>query len=305
MSILDLLAPKDLARVARLQVFAREVVEGSCSGRHRSPQKGFSVDFKEHRQYVRGDELRNIDWKVFGKSDKLFVRQYEEETNLRCYLMVDTSGSMAYAGSEPGVAGDDATSKFDYAVRLSACLAFMMLGQQDAVGLVTFDDRPRKVLPASGRASHLQAVLAALVSQSPGRETDLGQSLRQAAGTLKRRGLVVVLSDAMGDVTSLGRSLAQLRRGGHDLVFFQILHPDEQSFPFKGRVRFRNLEIHGDEQTVETGSLRQLYLDRLAEHQVALRRVCRAHRVDLVTMTTDRPFIDGLHEYVSVRRRPR
>ncbi len=152
MRILDLISPKDLSRVARLQMLARQVVEGFCSGRHRSPHKGFSVEFKEHRPYVRGDELRNIDWKVFGKSDRLYIREFEEETNLRCTLLVDRSGSMRYRGDRSG-----GLSKYDYAQQLSASLAYLMLGQQDGVGLITFDDEPRDQVPVRSRPSHLRS----------------------------------------------------------------------------------------------------------------------------------------------------
>ena len=160
MRILDLISPKELSRVARLQLLARGVVEGFCSGRHRSPHKGFSVEFKEHRQYVRGDELKNIDWKVFGKSDRLYIREYEEDTNLRCTLLVDRSGSMAYAGDR-----SDGKTKYDYAVQLAASLTYLMLGQQDAVGAMTFDDEPRDQVPLRSRPSHLQAVLESLDSE--------------------------------------------------------------------------------------------------------------------------------------------
>lgn len=319
MSILDFVSPRDLANVNKLQVFARGIVEGYTSGRHRSPHQGFSVEFKEHRPYVRGDELRSIDWKIFGKSDRLFVRQYEEETNLRCHLMVDVSGSMSYGSGNPGggerpsaarpsygkARQDQPWSKRQYATRLAACLSYLMLGQQDAVGLVTFDRRPVQIIPAKSRPSHLKAILAALLAEGPNRETDLGQAFRLAASKLKRRGLVLVLSDAMGDIESLGRSFAQLRASHHDVVFFQILHPDELTFPFEGRVRFRNLENLAEENTVEAASLRSLYLQRLEAHQDALRTVCRRYQVDLVTMTTDQSFIDGLRHYAARRRRSR
>ncbi|TWU66512.1 DUF58 domain-containing protein [Crateriforma conspicua] len=296
LSLRQWIAAKDFDRVARLQVFAREVVEGFCSGRHRSPQKGYSVDFKEHRQYVRGDELRDIDWKVYGKSDKLFVRQYEEETNLRCHLVVDTSGSMAYGGDH---------SKADFATRLAACLTYMMLGQQDAVGLITFDDRPRSVVQASGRPSHLTQVLSALVAHTPQNETDLGTALRLAAGQIRRRALVVILSDGMGDVRSMKTALAMFRNHGHDVIFFQILHPDESEFPFQGRIRFRDLEHDTTERTVDSSTIRQAYLDRFAQHQDDLKSICRTHRVDLVTLSSAVDPVEGLHRYVTLRRATR
>lgn len=300
MRIHDLLAPKDLSRVAKLQLLARQVVEGFCSGKHRSPHKGFSVEFKEHRQYVRGDEIRSIDWKVFGKSDRLYIREYEEETNLRCTLLVDRSGSMRYQGSRA-----DQTSKYDYAQLLAASLTYLMLGQQDAVGLVTFDDQPRDRLPVRARPSHLRALMTALAADATRRETDLGGVFGKIAPTLGRRGLVIIVSDAMGDVSSIARSLAQFRSSRHEVLFFQILDPDETDFPFSGRIQFRDLENDSNEQIVDARSLREAYLDRLEKHQDSLREACRRNRVDLLTLTTDRPLADALHEYLAMRRRIR
>lgn len=297
MSILDLVQPKELARLANLQVFAREVVEGFQSGRHRSPHKGFSVEFKEHRPYVRGDELRNIDWKIYGKSDKLFIRQYEEETNLRCQLIVDVSGSMAYQGDR-----SNGHSKADYVTRLAACLAYLMLEQQDGVGLVTFDSKPRQTVPSLSRPSHLKAVLSALAKPTKNRETDLGEAFRLVAAKLPRRGLVIILSDAMGDIDSLNRAFAQLRAGQNELVFFQITDPDEADFPFTGRVQFRSLENPSDSQTVEASAIRNRYIERLEQHNEALSAICRRHRVDLVRLTTDQPFSDALAHYIAHRR---
>jgi uncharacterized protein (DUF58 family) len=300
MRIHDLLSPTDLSRVAKLQFLARQVVEGFCSGKHRSPHKGFSVEFKEHRQYVRGDELRSIDWKVFGKSDRLYIREYEEETNLRCTLLVDRSGSMMYQGDR-----SNGVSKYEYAQQLAASLAYLMLGQQDAVGLVTFDDKPRDRLPIRGRPSHLRAVMTALAADATRRETDLGGVFSKIAPTLGRRALVIIVSDAMGDVESIGRSLAQFRSSRHEVLFFQVMDPDEIDFPFSGRIQFRDLENATNEQTVDTRSLRDAYLQRLEEHNSALRSVCRKNRVDLVPLSTDRPLAEALHQYLAMRRRLR
>ncbi|MCO8120737.1 DUF58 domain-containing protein [Stieleria sp. TO1_6] len=299
MRILDFIKPNELSRVARLQVLAREIVEGYCSGRHRSPHKGFSVEFKEHRQYVPGDELKNIDWKAFGKSDRLFIRQYEEETNLRCLLLVDQSGSMAYAGTR----SVDGLSKHEYAVRLSAAFAYLMLGQQDPVGLITFDNDIRRQVPLRSRPSHLQPILSALVADQTRLETDLGSVFRKLAPKVGRRGLIVIVSDSMGDVESISRALAQFRASRHEVIFFQILDPDEVDFPFSGRIQFRDLENAIGEQTVDAASIQKAYRDRLQEHNEALREACRRSRVDLIPITTDQPFTDVVHEYVAARRR--
>lgn len=300
MRILDLIQPKDLTRVAALQLLARQVVEGFCSGRHRSPHKGFSVEFKEHRQYVRGDELRNIDWKVFGKSDRLYIREFEEETNLRCTLLVDRSGSMRYGGDR-----SEGLTKYDYAQQISAALAYLMLGQQDAVGVVTFDDRPRDIVPLRSRPSHLSAIMTALAADVTKRETDLGGVFRKIAPKLGRRSLVVIVSDAMGDVASMSRAMAQFRASKHEVLFIQIMDPDEMDFPFTGRIQFRDLENQSNSHTVDSRTLRDAYLQRLQQHQSELRSAFRRNRVDFLPVTTDRPFADVLHEYLSLRRRIR
>ncbi|MDM4018020.1 DUF58 domain-containing protein [Roseiconus lacunae] len=299
MRILDFVKPKELSRVARLQMLAREVVEGYCTGRHRSPHKGFSVEFKEHRQYVQGDELKNIDWKVYGKSDRLYIRQYEEETNLRCTILVDQSGSMEYGGKR----SVDGLTKREYVVRLSAAIAYFLLGQQDPVGLITFDHDVRQQVPLRSRPSHLRAILTGLLANHDRRETDLGAVFRKVISKIGRRSLVVVLSDSMGDLESLSRSLAQLRASRHEVIFFQILDPDERDFPFSGRIQFKDLEQVAPEQTVEAGVLAEAYREKLAEHNALLKEACRRSRVDLVQVTTDEPFVDVLHQYVSARRR--
>ncbi len=298
MRVLDLIPPQDLSRVAKLQVLAREVVEGFCAGRHRSPHKGYSVEFREHRPYVRGDELRNIDWKVFGKSDKLFIREYEEETNLRCTLLVDRSGSMDYAGSRSG-----GLSKGEYAVRAAAALAYLMLAQQDAVGLVTFDNEPRDHVPPRSRPSHMRSILAALSREQPRRETDLGGVFHRLVPKLHRRGLLIILSDAMGEIDSIGRALAHFRAAHHELIFMQVLDPDEIDFPFDGRVQFRDLEHPEHLELVDARGLREAYRERFAEHERALQAACRKHRVDWVRLGTDRPLANALHAYFSLRRR--
>ncbi|MCC9603299.1 DUF58 domain-containing protein [Stieleria sp. JC731] len=299
MRILDFVKPKELSRVARLQMLARDVVEGYCSGRHRSPHKGFSVEFKEHRQYVQGDELKNIDWKVYGKSDRLYIRQYEEETNLRCTILVDQSGSMEYGGTR----SVDGLTKRDYAVRLSAAIAYFLLGQQDPVGLITFDNDVRQLVPLRSRPSHLRAILTGLLANHDRRETDLGSVFRKVVPKLGRRGLVAILSDSMGDIDSLSRSLAQFRAAGHEVIFFQILDPDEVDFPFSGRIQFKDLEQSSPEQTVDASVLADAYRKRLEEHNSQLKEACRRSRVDLVPIQTDQSFVDVLHEYVAARRR--
>ena len=203
-----LLNPQDRDAIARLQLLARGVVEGMTVGRHRSPHKGASVEFKEHRQYVKGDEIRSIDWKLFGKTDRLYIRQYEDETNLRAMILLDQSGSMGYCGER-----DAGVSKHLFALRLAACLATLLISQQDSVGLCTFDTAIRELIPARGKVNHLLAISECLVRSRPGGETQLGTVLQQVAEKLKRRGMLILISDCFGDVESLMKSLAYFTFG--------------------------------------------------------------------------------------------
>ncbi len=274
------------------------MVEGFCSGLHRSPHKGFSVEFKEHRQYVRGDEIRAIDWKVFGKTDRLYIREYEEETNLRCTILLDQSGSMAYSGSRPS-----AISKHDYAVRVAACLSYLMLQQQDSVGLVSFDKKVRRYIPPRSRATHLRAILDELGRSQPKHETELGQVFQELVPKIHRRGLLIILSDLFGDVDELLKALAHFRHAKHEIIIFQIWDPDELTFPFRQWTRFESLETAGNRRLVDPAHLRNAYLENLRKFREQLTAGCYRHRIDLVPMTTDRPYADALASYLAMRRR--
>ncbi|MGV3486241.1 MAG: DUF58 domain-containing protein [Planctomycetaceae bacterium] len=300
MTIGEILSPVERDRIKGLQLTARQVVEGFCSGLHRSPHKGYSIEFKEHRPYVQGDEIRAIDWKVFGKTDRLYIREFEEETNLRATLVVDSSGSMSYAGSRTG-----AISKYQYAIRLAASLAYLMIGQQDGVGLATFDTRVNEYLPARSRASHLQAIFAALLRRPPGGETELGDVLSGLAAQLHRRGLMILISDCFGDVPRLLHALTHFRRARHEVLVIQVLDPDELEFPFTGRLRFRDLERVGGYEEVDAASLRNAYRSKFQSFCNELADGCGRARIDLLTMYTDKPFDAGLAAYLASRRRLR
>ena len=297
-TVTDYLEPKDLAKLANHHVLAKRVVEGFCSGLHRSPHKGFSVEFKQHRQYVPGDEIRHLDWKVYGKSDRFYIREYEEETNLRCHLLLDASGSMAYAGTR-----SEGRSKLHYASRLVACLSYLMLRQTDSVGLATFDVKTRHFLPPRGRAAHVSNVVNALDDTAPGGETDLGGVLHELAPKLKRRGLVILVSDCFGDLDSVLSGLARFRHARHDVVIFQIWDPDELDFPFKQWTRFDCLEVADKKHTVDPNHLRDAYLENLAQYREDFTKGCHRNRIDLVPMTTDQPYADALAHYLALRRR--
>jgi uncharacterized protein (DUF58 family) len=297
MRLSELLTAGQRDQIKGLELLARQVVEGFCSGQHRSPHKGYSVEFKEHRQYVQGDEIRAIDWKVFGKTDRIYIREFEEETNLKATLIVDASGSMNYGGQRGG------SSKHQYAISLAAALAYLMIGQQDGVGLATFDTRVQEFLPVRSRPSHLQAIFASLQRRSPGGETDLGQVLGGLAKKLHRRGLLILISDCFADINALLHALSHFRHAKHEVLVFQILDPDEVDFPFTGRMRFRNLERDGEQEDVDAAALRTAYREKFDAYQSQLRDGCGRNRIDHVVMTTDAPLADGLARYLATRRR--
>lgn len=292
--VTDFLTPTDLGRIANLQIFARQVVEGFCSGLHRSPHKGFSVEFKQHRPYVPGDEIRHIDWRVFGRSDRFYIREYEEETNLRATLLLDRSGSMGY-GAEGG------RSKLEYATRLAACLAYLMLQQSDGVGLVTFDTAIRRYIPPRSRISHLRVLIDELQKSEPGGETELGTVFHDLVPKLHRRGLLVVLSDCFGDVPTLLKALAHFRHAHHEILVFQIWDRDELDFPFKQWTQFECLERAGTRHLLDPALLREAYLANLEKFRDDLTRGCRRHKIDLVPFCTDQPYAEALAAYLSRR----
>lgn len=293
----DVLSSGDIAKFSNLQVLARGVVEGFCSGLHRSPHKGFSVEFKEHRSYVPGDDIRTIDWKLFGKTDRLYIREYEEETNLRCTILLDSSGSMAYSGSR-----SNGTTKHDYAVRTAACLAYLMLQQQDSVGLVTFDRKVRRYIPPRARPNHLQVIVNELKAQKPQFETELGDVFHEMVVKMHRRGLLIIISDLFADVDQLMKSLAQFRHANHEIIVFQIWDPDELDFPFRQWTQFASLEVAANRHLVDPAQIRRAYLEKLAQFRDQLAKGCNRHRISLVPMTTDQPHADSLAAYLALRR---
>ncbi len=292
--VTDFLSPADLQKISSLQILARQVVEGFCSGLHRSPHKGFSVEFKQHRQYVPGDEIRHIDWRVFGRSDRFFIREYEEETNLRATILLDLSGSMNYGRGE--------VSKYQYATRLAACLAYLMMGQQDSVGLVTFDTKVRRYIPPRSRVSHLRVLIDELEKAQPGGETELGEVFHDLVPKLHRRGLLVIISDLFSNVPELLKALAHFRHAHHEILVFQIWDRDELEFPFKGWTQFDSLETAGVKHLLDPALLRQAYLENLERFRDDLTKGCRRNKIDLVPFTTDQPYADALMAYLNRRR---
>jgi uncharacterized protein (DUF58 family) len=287
--------PTELARFGGLAILARQVVEGFLSGIHRSPFKGFSIEFAEHRQYYPGDEIRRIDWRTYGKTDRYFIKEYEEETNLKAVLVVDASGSMRYRGKGK-------VSKFEYAQQVAASLAYLLLAQLDAVGLVTHDTKARQFVPPKTSSKHLLTLLKALQNTKPGGETALSDVWHDLAGRyLKRRGLVVLLSDCFDDPDQLAKALRHLRYNRHEVLLFQILAPEEVSFPFKDATKFRDLERPGNHVTFDARRLREEYLRNLEAFRARLRKAAEDERIDYHVFTTDQPVDRTLGAFLARR----
>ena len=274
----------ELARLARLELEAREVVEGFLSGPHRSPYFGQSLEFAQHREYVAGDDTRRLDWKVYSKTDKLYLKLYEEETNLRTLLLVDASESMRFGIGEAN--RGQSRSKFDQACLLAASIAYLLLRQQDSVGLTTFDSAVRsQVMPRTSQR-HLRTLLDALATESPQQKTGIYDVLRSAADQRTQRGLIVLLSDLLVPTDEFARGLALLRQRRHEVVVLQVLDPQELSFEFSGTTRFVGLEETG-EVTCEPRTLREGYLAALERHQDEVRRACSRSGCDYRLVRTD------------------
>ena len=290
------LQPELIKRIGRLEVRARHIVEGLLSGMHRSPYFGQSVEFLQHRQYVTGDDLRHVDWKVWGKQDRLYVKQFEEDTNLRACLLVDLSASMSY--------GSGAMTKCDYAVTAAAALAYLLLRQQDSVGCVAFDEGIRQSIPVRTRTNHLNTIVRALNTAEPRDKTGLSTVLAQVAESYPRRGLMVLLSDLLVDTDDVLRGLRLLRQRGHDVLVLHVMDDDELDFPFSGPARFEGLETD-DQLSCNPRALRQGYLQALDNFLAAVRRGCAHDRIDYSLVRTSEPLDAALIAFLSHRNRRR
>ncbi|MHC4924939.1 MAG: DUF58 domain-containing protein [Planctomycetota bacterium] len=286
--------PKVLNRIARLDLRARLIVEGYVSGRHRSPYRGFSVEFAEHREYAPGDDPRYLDWKVYGKSDRLYIKQYEEETNLVATICLDVSTSMNYGG-------EDRLSKADYARTVAAAIAYLVIHQQDAAALVQFDDTVRDIISAGSQPVHLQRMLSRMDTIEGGARTDIAKVLGEVAEKVRRRGLVVLVSDLLDDVENVMTGLRRLRSRRHDVVVFHVLDHDEVTFPFDRMTRFEGIEAPNPELLADPSSLRTAYLDALEEFRGALRARCLAERIDYVPLDTATSLDVALSGYLAAR----
>ncbi len=288
------LDPRTLASLHGLELRARTIVDGYVAGVHRSPYHGFSIEFAEHREYVSGDDLRYVDWKVFGKTDKFYLKQYEEETNLVSYLLLDTSESMRYRSDAA------ALSKLEYAQCAAAALAFLVLQQQDSIGLATFDRELRALVRASSSPSHLKQLLHVMQETVPERKTATGPIFHDLAERFKKRGVVIVFSDLFDDVASMLAGLKHFRHRRHEVIVFHVLDPAELDFPFKQMTMFQGLEGFAD-VLADPRALRQAYLQEFQAFTKAVRQGCRAQRIDYVEMRTDQSLDLVLNTYLARR----
>ena len=296
------LPPKSTATIARCELFGRTMKSGFISGRHRSPKKGNSVEFAEHRQYMPGDDLRTLDWKVLGRKDKLYIRQYEEETNLRTTILLDCSGSMAFAGDRAAELEGRPLSKFDYARYLAAGLTYMLTGQQDAVGLVTFDTKMRQYLPAKSSASQTRRILETLDEAKPGNETDPAPVINDIAERIPPRGLVVVISDLFtADVDALLKALHHFHYRKHEIIVLHTMAEEELHFDFDGHVHFDNLE-GPEELLLDAKAVRAGYLEQVNAFLKKVGDGVRRMGADYVPMNTTVAFDRNLVDYLARRR---
>lgn len=288
------LDPAVLARLGSLDLKAKTIVEGVLNGLHRSPRRGFSVEFAEYRQYLPGDALSTIDWKVFARSDRYVVKKFEEDTNLDCHLLVDVSGSMAY--------GSHAVTKREYACYLAASLAYLMHRQRDAVGLIAFDEAIVHRLPASARAGQLRSVLLALERLPVGARTNVARPLGDLAAVLAKRGLVVVISDLLDEPAEVVRGLRQFRQRGTDVIVFHVLDPQELRFRFDDAARFRDVE-NARETFAEPGQVRDAYLRAITTLVDTYRRELGGAGIDYHLLDTSQPLDLALVSYLNARAR--
>lgn len=288
------LDPAVIAKLGSLDLKARAIVEGFLSGLHRSPFKGFSVEFAEYRQYFPGDDLSTLDWKVYAKTDRHFVKKYQEETNLDCHILLDVSGSMGYASR--------GLTKLEYGSYLAAALSYLMNRQRDAVGLIAFDDTIQQMLPASARPGHLTSILVTLERLELGTYTDVAKPLRDLAEAIHKRGLVVLISDLLDDVDRVIDGLKHFRYRGTEVIVFHVLDPAELAFPFEKAARFRDMETK-DEVLAVPNDVRKQYLAAVNDLIDRYKRELRIAGIDYTLLDTSVPLENGLMSYLFTRKR--
>jgi uncharacterized protein (DUF58 family) len=289
----ELVDPQVMDQISHLELLSRRVVDGLLAGKHRSTTKGGCCEFAEHRQYAPGDEIRQIDWLVYARNDRYFIRQFEEETNLHAVLAVDTSGSMKF--------GLSTVSKLDYAKRAAACLARLLLHQRDSVGMTILHEAKPLFVPPRQSAIHLQTLLAALQQAEASNACELGVQVRSVVPRLRRRGLFVLFSDCFGDLDELGKALRVVRARGHDVVVVHLMAPEEIQFDFRHWSSFQSLEVAGQKLNLDPAAIRDTYLERVRTFLTELETLVVGLGGDYLRLTTNQDLADGLGQFLRQR----
>jgi uncharacterized protein (DUF58 family) len=288
------LQPETVSHLSNLNLVARLVVEGFLTGLHKSPYHGFSVEFAEHRQYMPGDDIRHVDWKVYGKTDRFYVKEFEEETNLKAWLLVDASASMSFSSHT--------VNKLQYATYLAASLSYLMLKQKDSVGLITFDQKIRNYLPPRSVNTYLSQILQELQRLKSRSKTDVAKTFHELAERIKRRGLVIIFSDLFDDPSKVMMALKHFRHKKHEVIVFHILDPLERSFDFKQDAVFQDMET-GEKISTQPWHIRGAYQKLMNDFVETYKRKCLENRIDYVLMDTMEPFDRALLQYLVKRKR--
>ena len=293
------LRPEVIQRIAPLELRARRIVEGFIAGQHRSPYLGFSVEFAEHREYVPGDDIRHIDWRVYGRADRFYIKQYEEETNLRTHILLDCSRSMAYPDPVPR----GQLSKFEYASCVAASLAYLLMTQQDAVGLTLFDHRVREQVPPTSHTGRLPELIDLIDRTRPDGTTDVKILFRHLADRIQRRGMLILVSDLLAPIEDVIAGLQRFRFSGHEILVLHVLDHDELQFPFQGPALFEGIERTDITVRTDPQSLRQTYLDAVQRFVSRIRRACVDHRIDYTLLSTRDSLGAALSAFLAQRMR--
>jgi uncharacterized protein (DUF58 family) len=295
LSAASLLEPSTLQKISKMELVARQLMDGYVQGMHRSPHIGFALDFAQHRQYVPGDDVKRIDWRAFAKSERYYIKQYEVSTNLRAHIVLDASGSMAYKGEH------DPMSKFRYGQFIAACLSYLVLHQQDSAGLITFDNKVRDFIPPRSAPSHLMRILHALDQTKAEKESGIAPLLHEVAERISRRGLVIVISDLFDEAGPLIESLHHLRHKRHEVILLHVMAHDELEFPFRKWSLFENLERDNDRLRLDPARMRAMYLENVANHLRAVREAASKMNISHVLLDTSRPFDNAMAVYLAQR----
>lgn len=286
--------PNRIAKLKSLDIDVRRAVEGFITGLHKSPHKGFSVEFSEHREYSPGDDLRHMDWIAYGRTDRYYIKQYEQETNLRCYILLDISGSMGYKHN-----GD--ITKFEYGCFLSACLSYLMCRQQDAVGIIAFDEDVRFHLPPASSPAHLNHIFRNLETLTAGRKTSMGQTFHRLAATIAKRGLVIIISDLYDDTDEMLKGLQHFVFKKHQIILFHVFDSAETNLPFASIMRFVDMET-GEKIQIDAQAIKESYNREIADFIERCRKECSDRNIEYTDVTTDTPYERMLLEYLAKRR---